>query len=349
MEKEEIFSRVVENAFDFLDRSLEEFDKKRYKYSVINFCAAVELFLKARLIREHWTLILSKNAEPSIDIFLSGQSQSATLGEIKRRLDLVLKDGLSKSAADAFGSLSKHRNQVIHFCHPRLSKQSIPQIVGEQFRAWYYMQELLTTQWRKYFEEYGGEISGIDAKIKKNREYLGEKFKILEKQIKADISKNIYYHKCPVCGFESLRFLGETPHLFRAECLVCNFNTNAAIIDCPHCSEKVTFLGEGFAVCQCGQKLYSKDLYEVMFDKVEAYSDFKDGGDSFREGNCCECDSYHSVIPYYGSYVCLNCLTIFDLVYRCEYCNELQTDPIEDSFFCGCGWCDGRLGKIENE
>ena len=29
------------------------------KYAVINFCSAVELFLKARLLAEHWSLIIT--------------------------------------------------------------------------------------------------------------------------------------------------------------------------------------------------------------------------------------------------------------------------------------------------
>ena len=47
-----LLERLVENAMDFLHRSIDEFSEHP-KFSVIHFHAAVELFLKARLMAEH--------------------------------------------------------------------------------------------------------------------------------------------------------------------------------------------------------------------------------------------------------------------------------------------------------
>lgn len=50
------FVNLVGNGFDFLKKSMQEFDKEP-KFSVIHFYSALELFLKARFpLREHWTL-----------------------------------------------------------------------------------------------------------------------------------------------------------------------------------------------------------------------------------------------------------------------------------------------------
>ena len=49
MTHHDIFDSLTRNAFDFLERGITEFDKSP-KYSVIHFCAAVEMLLKARLI-----------------------------------------------------------------------------------------------------------------------------------------------------------------------------------------------------------------------------------------------------------------------------------------------------------
>ncbi|MBI2198305.1 MAG: hypothetical protein HYU42_06840 [Candidatus Rokubacteria bacterium] len=54
----DLFDLVVKNALDFLKQSLREL-RKRPKYSVIDFCSALELLLKARLMLEHWALIIS--------------------------------------------------------------------------------------------------------------------------------------------------------------------------------------------------------------------------------------------------------------------------------------------------
>ena len=69
------FSLVVENAFDFFKKSLEEFDKEP-KYSVIHFHAAVELIMKARLLWEHWTLIITRPETANLKSFRSGDFQS---------------------------------------------------------------------------------------------------------------------------------------------------------------------------------------------------------------------------------------------------------------------------------
>ncbi len=59
MNKEEMFNRLVENAFDFLFKAISEIEGQP-KYSVIHFYAAVELFVKARLMKEHWSLVISQ-------------------------------------------------------------------------------------------------------------------------------------------------------------------------------------------------------------------------------------------------------------------------------------------------
>ena len=54
-----MFNRLVENAFDFLFKAISEIEGQP-KYSVIHFYAAVELFVKARLMKEHWSLVISQ-------------------------------------------------------------------------------------------------------------------------------------------------------------------------------------------------------------------------------------------------------------------------------------------------
>ena len=57
MNQKQIFNSLAKNAFDFLKQAIEEFDKSP-KYSVIHFCAAVEMILKARLMTEHWLSLI---------------------------------------------------------------------------------------------------------------------------------------------------------------------------------------------------------------------------------------------------------------------------------------------------
>jgi hypothetical protein len=52
----EMFDSLVRNALAFLERSVDEL-KDAPNYAVIDFCTAIELFLKARLLLEHWALV----------------------------------------------------------------------------------------------------------------------------------------------------------------------------------------------------------------------------------------------------------------------------------------------------
>lgn len=63
--KEEMFNAVVRNAIDFVNSSLDNLDK-RPKNGIVDFYTAIELFLKAKLMEEHWTLIIGKPAEAKL-------------------------------------------------------------------------------------------------------------------------------------------------------------------------------------------------------------------------------------------------------------------------------------------
>jgi hypothetical protein len=350
LKKEDVFRHVVTNAFDFLEKSLNEFETNNYKYSVINFCAAVELFLKARLIVEHWTLILSRNEELNLTAFLAGDFNSAGLHEIKNRLEKVARDGLSEQASKAFQILTNHRNKAIHFCHPGLiSQEDAAGIVREQCRAWYYLHDLLTNRWREIFLPFVSDIERISLKMRTHRKFFEEKYSALKEQINRDEQAGFYFHKCPTCEFLSMKFSPESDNLFKVECLVCDQKDIAVQINCPQCKELVTFIGEGLSKCACGKWLEDKDLFKVLFNQAEADYRYKDGDTSYREGNCCVCGGMGTVIPYNDEYFCLNCFGFFPEMFWCGWCGEPQTDDTEDSYLCGCHFCDGKLGDIKDD
>src|SRR5437660_505987 len=110
----ELFDSVVRNAIEFLERSLEEFSE-RPKYAVMNFYQAVELFVKARLMREHWSLIITKVEDADLDKFLAGNFHSVTLDLAIQRLLKIVKDAPTKNAAATFSPLRDHRNRLAHF------------------------------------------------------------------------------------------------------------------------------------------------------------------------------------------------------------------------------------------
>lgn len=116
MKKEEIFNRLVENAFDFLNVAIDELVNNRPKYSVIHFYASVELFIKARLMAEHWSLVVVRN-EADWGKFITGDFQSVTLEDAAIKLKKIVGSGLSDHELKAFKDVAKHRNKMVHFFH----------------------------------------------------------------------------------------------------------------------------------------------------------------------------------------------------------------------------------------
>ena len=103
MNQKQIFNSLAKNAFDFLKQAIEEFDKSP-KYSVIHFCAAVEMILKARLMTEHWSLIVSKPEQANLVRFLAGEFASVTMDESRTRLrdKMCIRDSLSADDYENF-------------------------------------------------------------------------------------------------------------------------------------------------------------------------------------------------------------------------------------------------------
>ena len=130
------FDSLTRNAFDFLERGIAEFDKMP-KYSVIHFCAAVEMLLKARLMKEHWSLIVSKPDQANLAKFMAGDFISVTLEDCSARIRDVAGEDIGDDAYNSFRTLAKHRNKMVHFFHPEMDSVSKAkaQIVAEIGRA----------------------------------------------------------------------------------------------------------------------------------------------------------------------------------------------------------------------
>lgn len=141
------FSSLVENAFDFLQRSLEEVNEHP-KYSVIHFCSGIELLLKARLLSEHWALVTVKPGEASKQKFKAGEFESVNLRQCFDRIENACEEKLTEERA-CFMELAAHRNRVIHFFHNAYAAKPDPtlleQIVLQQLKAGALIVRLLTS------------------------------------------------------------------------------------------------------------------------------------------------------------------------------------------------------------
>ena len=328
------FSRLVENGLDFLNKAIDEVETQP-KYSVIHFHAAIEILLKARLMAEHWTLVLSQREKLDWKKFTEGNFRSVSLEEANDRLSGVVQSGLTKPELQAFLDIRTHRNKMVHFFHEMSneeeSNQLVRDIVKEQLTAWYFLHKLLTERWKEIFNPWLKNISKIHIKLTELHPFL----QVIFEQIKPNIAKlksdGYIFRQCPSCGFKSQKHENILRSAYKANCLVCSLSEIYLKIKCPKCSTELFFANEGVNKCgNCGKEFEVEDLLEAI----------KNTGD--EHGNCLDCYIEEAIIEIKGGgHVCISCFTHFDFLQRCLYCDRLSTGDMEQSYDTGCGFCEG--------
>ena len=341
--------RLVENAFDFLFKSISEIEGQP-KYSVIHFYAAVELFVKARLMKEHWSLVVSQRQEAEWGKFIVGDFQSVTLTEAAGKLRKIVRSGLSKAELDAFKEVANDRNKMVHFFHEEHFEEEMEKfkrgIVKKQLKAWFFLHQLLIGKWKAEFSPWNEKIAELDKELKKLHAFLQVIFDNMKPKIEEERKKGVEYTECPSCGFEAQELCENENTIYEARCLVCGLSKKNLNIQCPACGDTVILKEEGFGQCEsCGKPLEPEDVAGVLIDSGSAHIAAMEGDYSWGEGNCSDCDGYHTVVRTENDeWICASCFGVFESLKVCGWCNELNTGDMEYSYGAGCNHCDGMAG-----
>jgi len=237
MNNEELFNNLVENALDFLVRAIGEFENEP-KFSIIHFYTAIELFLKARLLREHWSLVVSR--DPDRKRFEAGDFHSVSFAAACDRLSKVMQSPIGDQTLKNFDAVRKHRNKMVHFFHEAdgASDATIKQIALEQLKAWAGLHQLLTSQWAPIFDDHTKRFNAIEESLRKHREYLRAKYDELLPSIKEERGAGFTYIVCDSCHFEAARAEEIIGNLCEAACRVCGFGSRFFNYRCDECENE---------------------------------------------------------------------------------------------------------------
>ena len=132
---------LLENAFDFLNCSLDFFvrarnqdSQKEWKFAILNIVHAIELLLKERLRREHELLIYA-----NIDKYkpISRQTPTVTWQVLIERIKYVLGNDLEKIDAGRIDKARELRNQMVHYD----IELHFPEIYHEYANLWNFVRE----------------------------------------------------------------------------------------------------------------------------------------------------------------------------------------------------------------
>ncbi|MFF0698355.1 hypothetical protein ACFYU4_37695 [Streptomyces tendae] len=105
------------SAFDHLSQRGGEPGARDLKYAVLHLQAAVEVLLKARLIREHWSLVFSDPGKAKRTDYEKGSFHSCTVLGAVDRLNNIVSLQISKEQRQAISTLADTRNALTHLGH----------------------------------------------------------------------------------------------------------------------------------------------------------------------------------------------------------------------------------------
>lgn len=351
----ERFDDVVRNAFDFLARSIDELEAHP-KYSVIHFYSAIELFVKARLLKEHWTLIVAKPEQADRAKFERGDFQSAGLKEANERLQKVVADGLLEEELKCFDGLRQVRNQMVHFAHAAQgdgdeARKEMERIVADHAKGWFYLHRLLTGRWGEHFSDYEQAVQEMDGRMRKQAKYLEQKFQLLADAIDAAKATGSHFMHCPSCGFESFK-VGRPVWVGVGQCKTCGFSSSVLTLECVNeeCAKPILLVG-GYEWCpECAHKYTPEQVAEVLDENNKLRrTDYKDPDDLSHAG-CGSCGGCETVVPLdTDEWFCTDCFDIEEHVGQCEWCTGYSTHVPEHSYLGGCSQCEGRAGYEKDD
>ena len=339
------FTSLVENAFDFVERSMDDLEAGRPKYSVINFYSGVELFLKARLLKEHWALCASNVSKMAKSDFASGGFESIGLNDAKDRLSNIVGCAIPKAESSVYEKLRKRRNQAVHFYHPD-DLRSEKKVAVEQLSGWHFLRKRLGIAWQDCFEPWTERIATLHRRMIGREDYYPVIFDEMRSEIEAH-SKGRLRSECPTCRHPSALTQGKAlGDVHRMECLVCETENFVVFLPCQ-CGKLAPRSYEHEAECQwCGKtKLATTD---------EAFNWAEKGFTQTPAAWCGVCGFMPkpSVIEVDSKSLCLACFTYEEHsgVCRCGWCGDSVTGEIGDRINPGCIRCGFHIEtEADNE
>lgn len=110
---------LLANGLDFIESAVGHLSgtptARELKYATLHLSAGIELVLKERLRREHWTLVFSKPEAAKLSAYASGDFSSVRLDDTFERLENVCGIALTQDERKRLTSLRGKRNRLEHF------------------------------------------------------------------------------------------------------------------------------------------------------------------------------------------------------------------------------------------
>lgn len=343
----ELFDSLVKNAIDFVDSSIDDLDV-RPKNAIVDFYTSIELFLKARLMLEHWTLILEEPGKGNIQSFSIGDFKSIYLEGAVKRLKSILAINISDTILDNFKELGEHRNQIVHFSHTEYSTLEANKagVVAQQWSSWHHLYKLLTDDWKEQFLDHQDEFGRVHKRMLTQNEFLKVRFTEFSKQLEILKHKGIKVVTCNQCDFEAGQVTATLEWGDEYECLVCESNGLALALitdtlDCPRCEVPFQFFNSKLKCCPtCELEINTNQLIKLCHEVYTSGDGYCDEGSGIVAG-CHQCKhSPDSVFYIQGQWSCVSCFDRGWTATDCPNCDEYVTGDMDRIKYFACYKCE---------
>ena len=251
---------LLDNALDFLLSAAEAVRRdegpRSLKEAVLHVGNGVELLLKARLAREHWSLIFSNIDQANYDKLLKGvEFRSVDFPQAVARLEQIVGVPINESVIPRLHSLRKLRNQLTHFTALLDSAQTKSLLAKSMnFCVEFCEQQDMESS------DATGKIGEIQVNLTKFQEFVDDRMKSISEEW-----KDALIWECPECWQEALVIDGG-----EVDCKFCKRKPDPQELasrhsegwpeDCPHCDAESSFAfilytnEDGKWICfSCGQ------------------------------------------------------------------------------------------------
>ena len=118
-QSEQLQLNLLDNALDYLLSAAEAVHRdegpRSLKEAVLHLGNGIELLVKARLARDHWTLIFSNTDQASYDKLADAEFSSVDFPKAIARLEQIARVSVDKAVISHINSLRKLRNRLTHY------------------------------------------------------------------------------------------------------------------------------------------------------------------------------------------------------------------------------------------
>ena len=234
-------TKLLNNSLDFLLSAAEAVCRREgprsLKDSVLHLASGIELLLKARLAREHWSLIFSDINKADFKLLAEADVISVDPATAEKRLNQIVGITLDKTANAHVKNLRVLRNKLTHFT-VTLDPQQTRSLVlkGINLAIAFCEQEEMTIL------DSEGKVGQINIDLKEIEEYVQERMEAISKD-----REESFDWECPDCWQQALVFDGAFAeckyclHLIPAEYLAAN-HSQGRDEECPECDGEGTFV-----------------------------------------------------------------------------------------------------------